>query len=862
MREEERAAVRRPVQVLLDAGQFIAVFQQQPPKGKKDFYAGNDAGFARHRAHICAQLRGVALSMRRHGDPLGFIKVGMREDALGKSYRPLGTLFRNAHGFAFVGTDRVGELLFQATPHRLEQLARILEFRAEDTPRLVENPKTGAIEARPSAYRAECSAIQDIELYDAADRVSFSAADAVQWLSQDGVIGGYVIELFRARPNVASEEVAAAVASLRRALHQLPSGIRVRDFSAASLDERAIAVSGSPMITMALDLLEDSNVKDIRHALLGDGEPIRGQPRVERLPLFGGRPAPSLDRSHHAALLAALAEQSLVRNVELAPVIECAPSMAGEISASIRVHPPKAGASYPVVGIIDGGVAAMPELDRWCIGRARLTAEDHKDHRHGTFIAGLVAAGAQLNEHIAPQLEGGCKFFDIDIFPRRERRREYFGSDIDYFFDVLDESIRTARRDHRTRVFNLSFGVRSAGARTGYSAVADRLDRLARELDVILVVSAGNLPVGMGRPPWQKDPVTTVAMLAGYGGDQQITAPGEQLLGLTVAALNPPGVNGHEPGLPTTYSRRGPGVGGARKPDLAHFGGAEASSATGGRTGLKSLTPSGACEEGCGTSYAAPSVAATLATIDHALDQSATREMLLALPIHRATRHDALSHKMLRHVSREFVGFGLTPRAEQALADDPSSITLAFSERLMPQRRLEFDFVWPSSLVNSDGSCRGEVNITLAFTPPIDGDHKAEAMRVELGAHLYQYDFDPITGDESWESQLTQDGSGAPQGLPKTERYLLMAGLKWSPIKKYHARMKQGRGKSPAWRLVVQSLSRAGVSPPIDGVPFTLLMTISDMKSTAPVHDEVRSNLINQGLKLADISVAHKVRIS
>lgn len=853
---------RRPVQVVLDASQFISVVEPQIPKGKRDFYANNNEGFARHKRHICKRLKDIASVLNNRREGLGYIKLSMRDDALGKSYRPLGTLFRPAFGFAFVGTDRVGEMLFQATPARLEKLSDIIDLRAEISPRMVENEKTQQLEARPSSYRTECGAIHELDLLDAGDKLRFSAQEAIGWLNQNGVIGSYIIELFRPNFGIASSEVNAAIASLSKTLHSLPSGIRVRDFSATraarSTPERTSA--GNPMITMAVDLLADPKIKDVRHSLLGDDEISRETPRVESLPLFRPTDSISLDPDFHSSFLEALAGQSLVRRIDLAPIIESAPAAAGAAASVVSIPPPSGGSSHPVVGIIDGGVGRLSDLDPWCAGRAQLTAQEHQDSRHGTFIAGLISAGSTLNPHIADAIDAGCKYYDIDIFPRRELRNQYFGNDIDYFFDLLDEAVRTAKRLHRARIFNLSFGVRNAGMRSGYSAVADRLDRLARELDVVLVVAAGNLSIGSSRPPWQIDPVATTAMLAAFGADQQITSPGEQLLGLTVAALNPPGISGHEAELPTTYSRRGPGVGGARKPDIAHYGGAEPSSASCGRTGLVSLTPSGACEENCGTSFAAPNVAATLAVVDHQLNQQATRETLLALAAHRARRHTALQDKALRHVAREFVGFGLTPSAEIMLSEPDTAITLAFSEVLMPRRLLEFDFAWPRSLVNANGSCRGMVDLTLAFTPPIDGDHKDEAMRLQLEAHLYQQSFDRKTGEAFWDSRLTQDGAGVPQGTPKTEKYLLNTGLKWSPIKRYYVKMPKGRGIDSSWRLSVKSLSRAGVIFPKEGVAFTVLMTLSDIDNKHAIHDEMRANLQAQGARLSDISIAHRIR--
>jgi hypothetical protein len=45
-----------------------------------------------------------------------------------------------------------------------------------------------------------------------------------------------------------------------------------------------------------------------------------------------------------------------------------------------------------------------------------------------------------------------------------------------------------------------------------------------------------------------------------------------------------------------------------------------------------------------------------------------------------------------------------------------------------------------------------------------------------------------------------------------------------------------------------------------EGVPFTLLFTISDPKRGAPVREEMRLDLQNRGLILSDITLAHRIR--
>lgn len=416
-----------------------------------------------------------------------------------------------------------------------------------------------------------------------------------------------------------------------------------------------------------------------------------------------------------------------------------------------------------------------------------------------------------------------------------------------------------ARREHGARIFNLSWKIGDRLSRLAYSITADRLDRIARANDVIFVVAAGNLIQSQFRPPWPENAQDAAVMLAGFGQyDQQITAPSDHILGITVGAVNPDGVAGHVAQMPTTYTRRGPGVGGARKPELANYGGV--GSMSGGTTGLVSLSPDGDAVHNCGTSFAAPLTSATLATLDQRLARQAARETLLALPIHRAKRPVALNKPALRHVARDFVGFGLAPTADVILTDEAHSITLVFSDRLLAKQRLDFAFAWPSSLVAVNGACRGRADVTLSYTPPIDPDHREEAIRVQLEAFLYQEKINEETGGVEWESRLSHDAADVPDGMGKTESYLVRTGLKWSPIKRYHVSMPSGRGNTSNWKLSLASLVRAGVAFPADGVQFSLILSITDPKSNAPIREEMRLDLLNRGVVMADITLAHKVR--
>jgi len=494
----------RPIQVFLDTRRFIELPEPQPFRGgSKDFFHDNNNGFAEHKTRLKTRVEGVADVLRRGEQPTGFIKVRQREDALAKSHRPLGSLFTTSNRFALVGAERVGELLFQATPAALDRLADIIESKAELIPRLVENPKTGKIESRVSPYRSELGGIDDIRLYSATDKLTFSADHAVDWMRQPNVIGGYIVELFRPDRSVSPAEVDQMVTQFREGLERLRGGLLVRPFLPSTLTTQY----GEPSLALSVQLTDD-NHRLIDLPFLADG---RSAVMAEAsLPLAMRGVRGDLNLSRHGELLAFFANQSLVRSVELPPVLETTPISIGANLGPLTIAEPVIGVDYPTVAIIDGGVS-FDTLEKWKVGDAGLVPESDRDDWHGTFIAGLVSAGSFLNPTLSNDLESvGCKFYDLDFFPRQELRSTYY-SDLEELFDILDEKVKVAKRDHGVRIFNLSFSIGQRSSRLAYSLAADRLDRIARSNDVIFVVAAGNLTTF--RPPWPKKAEDAAVML-------------------------------------------------------------------------------------------------------------------------------------------------------------------------------------------------------------------------------------------------------------------------------------------------------------------------------------------------------------
>lgn len=83
--------------------------------------------------------------------------------------------------------------------------------------------------------------------------------------------------------------------------------------------------------------------------------------------------------------------------------------------------------------------------------------------------------------------------------------------------------------------------------------------------------------------------------------------------------------------------------------------------------------------------------------------------------------------------------------------------------------------------------------------------------------------------------------------------------LKWSSVKVLTKTFPRGVGTSSNWRLFVDYLTRAGEEMPEEGVPFTVIVTISDPDAAQPVFDDMRQSLQALGAQIADIRTAARI---
>jgi hypothetical protein len=450
---------------------------------------------------------------------------------------------------------------------------------------------------------------------------------------------------------------------------------------------------------------------------------------------------------------------------------------------------------------------------------------------------------------------------DVDTCPQQYAWKDGTND----FLSALEAMVITCKRDHQIRIFNFSLNTRNVVDSQDFSEEAKRLDEIARTHDVIFVISAGNASGLDMRQEWHAKPTRALQDLANSQNDN-IFSPAESLSNISVAALNPPAIKHAVPEAPSCYSRRGPGVRGSVKPDVAHFGGVGGSLPS----AMQSVDEHQVVSDVFGTSFAAPLVAKSLATLDMLTNGKAPREVLMALLLHGAQLRNPLSRPTIRPVARNLVGFGTAPKTSEILELDPYTFGVVIADRIISGNNSIVEFQWPQSLVNAEGGCRGDVRLTLLYTPPVDYQYGAEANQISLDAVLQQMKTTADGGVDDDEEQETESspkyiGRLKPvhsQGLKgrSVEAKLILDGLKWGPVKVL-AKGLEGVGSSSNWRVKINYVARDQVELPPKGVPFAAVLTIADPDQDAPVYDEMRRELNSTGVRMRDLLLALRAQV-
>ncbi|NVJ08963.1 S8 family peptidase [Myxococcus sp. AM001] len=281
-----------------------------------------------------------------------------------------------------------------------------------------------------------------------------------------------------------------------------------------------------------------------------------------------------------AAILEEVLKYRDVRMVELPPRMSL-PLHLHRIALSGIPPVPTPPEGAPGIVVLDSGVTTAHPFIGPAVGEAECFIEgktSDDEHGHGTLVAGLVLYGDVRScvdkKQFVPQLR---------LFSGRITDENNEGQDR-LIENQVEEAVRYFVQEHGCRIFNVSVG----DARRPYvgghvGPWASILDTLARELDVLFVVSAGNfLGTAQGPVDWLGEYPSYL-----LSEDARLIDPAPALNVLTVgslarydltpsAARNPHAVD-HRPiaraGQPSPFSRSGPSIRQAIKPELVEYGG-------------------------------------------------------------------------------------------------------------------------------------------------------------------------------------------------------------------------------------------------------------------------------------------------
>jgi len=545
-------------------------------------------------------------------------------------------------------------------------------------------------------------------------------------------------------------------------------------------------------------------------------------------------------------------ESESIFSITKVPIIRLAKNDFVE-DGKIEIKKPVEGVDYFKIGVFDEGISDIPHLKEWKGGSYFAFGEDEFDKSHGTFVAGILNYGDELQGKDWT----GTKPFKITeavIFPNAK-----FG-----YIDepMMVEFMREAIISNPTvKVWNFSIGNDTAVVDSQYSDFAKFLDELQDEHNVLIVKAAGNCSNFVKAAPRGR-----------------ITQASESVRTLVVGSI------AHEKGEhdlsavnhPSPFSMVGPGISDVIKPDLVHYGGnAGVKDGKVQINGVKSFSADGRISKAVGTSYSTPRVAALAAELAGSLKEEFNPLLIKGLLVHSSSHPEEFDDAFENRINQ--IGFGLPTKIGDILFNDPNEVTLILMDAVDKGSHIKImDFPFPSSLVEN-GYFYGQIKITLVTAPDVDSGQGAEYVQSDIDVALGTYEKkievvdskvnrNPIDTEDFANLLVPSLYSSRKQKAAsptfKAERFLKGYNnghtKQFVPVKKWcidleelqEGHVKYSLPMQRLWSLKIEAAFRNNFEARIkDGKntsqEFALIVTIKDTKDRGKVYDEV-TNLLSQ----------------
>jgi len=527
-------------------------------------------------------------------------------------------------------------------------------------------------------------------------------------------------------------------------------------------------------------------------------------------------------------LAEALLDLDIVAQVNLPPVL---PAVYGSLFDDIPALPDHAQPTgdEPLVAVVDSGVlSGHPLLRGWIVDEYDFDTGEGTpidQQGHGTKVAGLVVYG-----DISHCIESGIWQPEVLIANAKVLRKDPHNEECVIFPDehrpeaIVERAIRHYHETLDCRVFNLSLGnqldIYCGGRQFAWAEV---LDNLARELNSVIVVSAGNntnppIPTGVAsREEFQagvRDALLT-------DPTARLCNPATSAIAVTVGALarsenprTPHTLAGAPEGAPAPFSRIGPGYESkatqrAIKPEFVANGGNFALQAIAGGAprwltndlhlgepttrlnadGGRPLTSVS------GTSFAAPHISNAAAwayrAIEDALgvkDANLTRALLGVSSATPSCEDEWLLDPDRKETWERLrlIGYGMVDvrRVRTSLANDACLIA---SDSLAEDHWHLYALPVPDAFTRSRG--RRGISIGLAFDPPV-----RSSRREYLSRTMWVEALKGLTNEQIVNFRTRYTGHGTAPSLPNSNLISMRptkSDLQWSTLQVRHKEWNQ-----------------------------------------------------------------------
>ncbi|WP_323666405.1 S8 family peptidase [Pectobacterium punjabense] len=390
----------------------------------------------------------------------------------------------------------------------------------------------------------------------------------------------------------------------------------------------------------------------------------------------------------------------------------------------------------PIIGVIDSGVNNHPFLNGALIGGISFLQDNGEDiWGHGTSVAGIAAFGDfryqlrngnQLTRYAkichAKVVNDIGKFPDEIVIPK-----------------LMSQAITQLHERFNCRIFNISLGDPKApfnGKRNGQWASI--LDDLARSLDILIIISAGN------GNSWGMNPEDAINEYPNFllNEKNKFLEPAGAVNALTVGSLSngdglPQDLAEYVGVLPTAkidepsiFTRIGPGVLGICKPDIVDYGGTAIYDSaiprirSGGdipEAGMISLNNqflTSLFKASSGTSVAAPMVANKAAILLKQMPDC-TANLLRALLVN-SSNHPTINQQRINlldeSAKNSIYGKGIS-RVKNLISSEDNRVVLYAQDELQLDYFSVYEIPITDIFKNTNG--RKNIKITLTFDPPV-----------------------------------------------------------------------------------------------------------------------------------------------